>query len=268
MKLRLGYEFTYQFPQPTPCLLVLNIHHSRTGDLELPDHIVTNPSTALTSYRDVFGNWCSRIVAPVGPVRIYTEAIIRDNGQLDPAAPHAGQVPIEYVPDSALLFLLASRFCESDKLLDMSWELFGKEKPGWARVQAICDFVHARITFSYENARPTRTAAEAYQECIGVCRDYAHLAIAFCRALNIPARYCTGYLGDVGTQPPFPPGDFAAWFEAYLDGQWYIFDPRNHERRASRVLIARGRDAAEVAMVTTFGPNKLEAFRVWADEVL
>ena len=268
MKLRLGYEFIYRFPQPTPCLLVLNIHHSRTGDLELPDHIITNPSTALTAYRDVFGNWCSRIVAPVGPVRIYTEAIIRDNGQLDPAAPHAGQVPVEYVPDSALLFLLASRFCESDKLLDMSWELFGKEKPGWARVQAICDFVHARITFSYENARPTRTAAEAYQECIGVCRDYAHLAIAFCRALNIPARYCTGYLGDVGTQPPFPPGDFAAWFEAYLDGQWYIFDPRNHERRASRVLIARGRDAADVAMVTTFGPNKLEAFRVWADEVL
>ena len=268
MKLRLGYEFIYRFPQPTPCLLVLNIHHSRTGDLELPDHIVTHPSTALTSYRDVFGNWCSRIVAPVGPVRIYTEAIIRDNGQLDPAAPHAGQVPVEYVPDSALLFLLASRFCESDKLLDMSWELFGKEKPGWARVQAICDFVHARITFSYENARPTRTAAETYQECIGVCRDYAHLAIAFCRALNIPARYCTGYLGDVGTQPPFPPGDFAAWFEAYLDGQWYIFDPRNNERRASRALIARGRDAADVAMVTTFGPNKLEAFRVWADEVL
>ena len=268
MKLRIGYEFDYRFPQPTPCLLTLNVHHSRVGDLVSPDHIVTNPSTPLAGYRDGFGNWCSRIVAPAGKVRISTEAIVRSNRQLDPVISDAGQVPVEYLPDEALVFLLASRFCESDKLLDMSWELFGKARPGWARVQSICDFVHNRIAFGYEHARPTRTAAEAYQEGVGVCRDYAHLAIAFCRALNIPARYCTGYLGDVGTQPPFPPGDFAAWFEAYLDGRWYTFDPRNNTPRIGRVLIARGRDAADVAMVTTFGPNTLEAFRVWTDEVL
>ena len=267
MKLRVGYEFIYRFPQPTPCLLTLNVHHSRVGDLVSPDHIVTNPSTPLAGYRDGFGNWCSRIVAPAGRVRISTEAVVRSNRQLDPVVSDAGQVPVEYLPDNALVFLLASRFCESDKLLDMSWELFGKARPGGARVQAICDFVHNRIAFSYGQARPTRTAAEAYQEGVGVCRDYAHLAIAFCRALNIPARYCTGYLGDVGTQPPFPPGDFAAWFEAYLDGRWYTFDPRNNTPRIGRVLIARGRDAADVAMVTTFGPNTLEAFRVWTDEV-
>ena len=267
MRLRVGYEFKYSFPQPTPCILTLNLHHSRNGDLEFPDHIVVTPSTPLSGYRDGYGNWCSRIVAPAGPVRISTSAVVRDSGQRDPVAPGARQVPVENLPDDVLIFLLASRFCESDKLLDMSWQLFGKEKPGWARVQAICDFVHDRIAFSYQSARPTRTAAEAYQEGIGVCRDYAHLAIAFCRALNIPARYCTGYLGDVGTQPPYPPGDFAAWLEVYLDGYWYTFDPRNNTPRASRVLIARGRDAADVAMVTTFGPNTLEAFHVWCDEI-
>ena len=246
---------------------MLNIHHSRVSDLSFADHVLTNPSTPLVGYRDVFGNWCSRMTAPAGQMRISAETIIRDNGEPDAFAPDAGQVPVEYLPDDALIFLLASRFCESDKLLDMTWELFGSARPGWGRVQAICDFVHDRIRFSYENARPTRTAAEAYQECIGVCRDYAHLAIAFCRALNIPARYCTGYLGDVGMQPPFPPGDFAAWFEVYLDGRWYTFDPRNNTPRIGRVLIARGRDAADVAMVTTFGPNTLEAFRVWADDV-
>jgi len=267
VKFRVGYEFAYRFPNPTPCLLTLNIHHSRVGDLGSPDHIIISPSTLQTAYRDGFGNWCSRMVAPAGTVRITTEAVVRDGGQLDTVTPGAGQVPVEHLPFDALDFLRPSRFCESDKLLDMSWELFGKARPGWGRVQAICDFVHDRISFSYENARPTRTAAEAYQEGIGVCRDYAHLAVAFCRALNIPARYCTGYLSDVGTQRPYPPGDFAAWFEAYLDGSWHMFDPRNNTPRIGRVLIARGRDAADVAMVTTFGPNTLEAFRVWTDEI-
>ena len=200
-------------------------------------------------------------------MRISTDAIVQDSGQPDAVLSEAGQIPVEHLPDDAIVFLLASRFCESDKLLDKSWELFGKARPGWGRVQAICDFVHNHIRFGYGDARPTRTAAEAYAERVGVCRDYAHLAIAFCRALNIPARYCTGYLGDVGMQPPFPPGDFAAWFEAYLDGQWCTFDPRNNEPRIGRVLIARGRDAADVAMVTTFGPNTLESFRVWTDEI-
>ncbi len=267
MKFRIGYEFQYRFPQPTPCLMVLNVHHARVGDLAAPDHVLTSPSSAITGYRDGFGNWCSRVVAPAGPFRIFADTQIRDSGRPDPTSPGAGQVPVELLPDDALTFLLASRFCESDELLDMSWELFGKAKPGWGRVQAICDFVHERIAFNYANARATRTAAEAYKEGTGVCRDYAHLAIAFCRALNIPARYCTGYLSDSGTPAPFPPGDFAAWFEAYLDGRWHTFDPRNNTPRIGRFLIARGRDAADVAMVTTFGPNTLEGFRVWADEI-
>lgn len=267
MELQVGYEFAYRFPQPTPCLLVLNVHHSRVGDLKSPDHIITTPSTLITGYRDGFGNWCSRMIAPAGKVCITTGTVVRDNGQPDPVTPGAGQIPIEQLPVDTLDFLRASRFCESDKLLDLSWDLFGKARPGWGRVQAISDFVHNRIVFSYENARATRTATEAYQESIGVCRDYAHLAIAFCRALNIPARYCTGYLSDVGTRLPYPPGDFAAWFEAYLDGGWHMFDPRNNAPRIGRVLIARGRDAADVAMVTTFGPNTLESFRVWTDEV-
>jgi transglutaminase-like putative cysteine protease len=267
LKFRIGYEFDYHFPQPTPCILALNVHHSRAADLASPDHVRTDPSTLISGYRDGFGNWCSRLVAPAGAVRIFSAAVISDRGLPDPVDIGATQVPVEVLPDEALVFLLASRFCESDKLLNQAWEHFGAVKPGWDRVQAICDFVHQRIAFGYQNARATRTAVEAYEERVGVCRDYAHLAVAFCRALNIPARYCTGYLSDAGMQPPYPPGDFAAWFEAYLGGAWHTFDPRNNTRRIGRFLIARGRDAADVAMVTTFGPNKLEGFRVWADEV-
>ena len=267
MRLRIGCELRYAFPQATPAILMLNVHFTRASDLEEPDHIVISPSIPISGYRDGFGNWCCRIVAPAGPVHIVSNAIIRDSGRPDPVVAAAAQVPVELLPDEALVFLLPSRFCDSDKLLDLAWREFGAAKPGWDRVQAVCDFVHERITFGYEFARPTRTASEAYQEGQGVCRDYAHLAVAFCRALNIPARYCTGYLGDVGTQPPYPPGDFAAWFEAFLDGRWYTFDPRNHVPRIGRVLIARGRDAADVAIITTFGPSSLEGFRVWADEV-
>ncbi len=175
---------------------------------------------------------------------------------------------VECLPEETLVFLLASRFCDSDRLLDLAWKLFGATTPGWPRVQAICDFTHRHIAFGYEHARVTRTASEAYEERLGVCRDFAHLAVAFCRALNIPARYCTGYLGDAGTPPPYPPGDFAAWFEAFLGGRWHTFDPRNNVPRIGRVLLARGRDAADVAMTTTFGDNTLRSFRVWADEVV
>lgn len=268
MKLRVGYELRYDFPQPTPAILMLNVHHSRIADLVQPDRIVIEPATPTTGYRDGYGNWCSRIIAPAGKVRITADTLIADNGQPDPVVPGARQVPVEDLPEDTLVFLLASRFCDSDQLLDLAWTLFGNAVPGWGRVQAVCDFVHQRITFGYQFARVTRTASDAYREGQGVCRDYAHLAIAFCRALNIPARYCTGYLGDVGTPPPYPPGDFAGWFEAYLDGQWYTFDPRNNTPRIGRVLIARGRDAADVAMITTFGPNTLEGFRVWTDEVV
>lgn len=267
MKLRIGYELRYSFPQPTPAILMLNVHYSRISDLEMPDHIVTAPAVPMSGYRDTFGNWCSRIVAPAGLVRITMDGIIHDSGNADPVDRSAIQVPVDELPDEHLVFLLPSRFCDNDKLLDLAWTLFGASKPGWARVQAICEFVHQRIEFGYQHARPTRTASEAYQEGRGVCRDYAHLSVAFCRALNIPARYCTGYLSDIGTKQPYPPGDFAAWFEAYLGGRWHMFDPRNLVPRQGRVLVARGRDAADVAMITTFGPNKLDSFRVWTDEV-
>lgn len=265
MEFRIGYEFKYEFPQSTPCLLILNVHHTRVSDLTRADYVLTNPSVPTAGYRDRFGNWCSRLVAPPGLLSISSDTIIHDAGQFDPQSPEAAQIPVEYLPNEIIVFLLASRFCESDKLLDLSWELFGKARPGWDRVQAICDFVHERIVFGYADADPTRTACEAYEDRIGVCRDYAHLAVAFCRALNIPARYCTGYLSDEGTPKPYPAGDFAAWFEAYLGGRWHTFDPRNNEPRKGRVLIARGRDAADVAMITTFGPNQLKGFRVWTD---
>lgn len=267
MQLRIGYEFKYQFPQATPGLLNLNVHHTRVSDLLRPDVIRTTPTIPSTCFRDGFGNWCSRMVAPPGDVTITCETDIRDSGHEEVLATEAGQCLVERLPDETLEFLRASRFCESDELLDLSWRLFGHFKPGGARVQAICDYVHNHIRFDYTQARPTRTAVEAYQERVGVCRDFAHLAVAFCRALNIPARYCTGYLSDLGTDRPYPPGDFAAWFDAYLDAGWCTFDPRNNTPRAGRILMARGRDAADVAMITTFGPNKLVSFRVWADEI-
>jgi len=267
MRFRVGYELQYEFPQPTPVILMLQIHFTRVSDLEMPDHIVLRPSVPIVGYRDGFGNWCGRIVAPTGGMIISADTVVRDSGLPDPVAPHARQIPVEELPEETLVFLLASRFCDSDRLLDLAWTLFGAAEPGWGRVQAICDFVHQHIAFGYEHARVTRTASEAYQERRGVCRDFTHLAVAFCRALNIPARYCTGYLSDLGTPLPYPPGDFAAWFEAYLDGHWHTFDPRNNVPRIGRILMARGRDAADVAMTTTFGPNTLQSFRVWTDEV-
>lgn len=267
MKFRAGYELQYQFPQPTPTILMLNVHFTRVSDLATPDHIVLDPSVPISGYRDGFGNWCSRILAPAGRMLISTNCIVNDTGRPDPVAPDARQVRVEDLPEDALVFLLASRFCDSDRLLDLAWSLFGTAEPGWARVQAICDFTHQHITFGYEHARVTRTAYDAYEERRGVCRDFAHLAVAFCRALNIPARYCTGYLSDAGTPLPYPPGDFAAWFEAYLGGDWYTFDPRNNVPRIGRILLARGRDAADVAITTTFGPNTLQGFRVWTDEI-
>jgi transglutaminase-like putative cysteine protease len=267
MKLRVGYELQYEFPQPTPVILMLNVHFTRVSDLETPDHIVVSPSVPISGYRDGFGNWCSRLLAPTGRMLISSDCVVRDSGRPDPVASGARQVPVEELPEETLVFLLASRFCDSDRLLDLAWKLFGAAEPGWPRVQAICDFTHQHITFGYEHARVTRTASEAYQERCGVCRDYAHLGVAFCRALNIPARYCSGYLSDVGTPPPYPPGDFAAWFEAYLGGHWHTFDPRNNVPRIGRILVARGRDAADVAITTTFGPNTLQSFRVWTDEI-
>jgi transglutaminase-like putative cysteine protease len=268
MKIRVGYELIYDFPQPTPMILVLGIHFTRASDVIVPDHLHISPSVPVIPYRDGFGNWCSRIVAPAGRVRLWADGVVYDSGQPEAGAPQAAQHAVEELPAETLVYLLGSRYCETDRLTETAWQLFGTAPLGWGRVQAICGFVHRHIAFGYEHARPTKTAWEAFNERTGVCRDYAHLAITFCRALNIPARYCTGYLGDIGMPPPYAPMDFAGWFEAYLDGRWYTFDPRNIGPRIGRVLIAQGRDAADVPIAYTFGPNKLVNFLVRTEEVM
>ncbi len=266
MQIHVGFELVYECPQPTPMILMLNVHFTRAADIVVPDHMFTVPPLPISAYRDSFGNWCSRIVAPAGETHITTSSVVNDSGVPDIVVANAQQTPVENLPEETLIFLLGSRYCETDRLSAIAWQLFGNSPTGWGRVQAICDFVHNHIKFGYEFARGTKTAGEAYDEKTGVCRDFAHLAIAFCRRMNIPARYCTGYLGDMGTPPPYGPMDFAGWFEAWLDGRWYTFDARNNIPRIGRVLIARGRDAADVAISTTFGPNTLKSFRVWTDE--
>ncbi len=267
MQIRLGYELIYDCPQPTPMILTLNIHFTRVSDLIVPDHLITTPTIPITGYRDGYGNWCSRIVAPTGQLRLTANAVVNDTGEPDIVAPLAHQHPVQDLPAETLVFLLGSRYCDTDRLSQTAWDLVGPSPTGWARVQAICDFVHHHVTFGYEHARSTRTAGETFDEGIGVCRDYAHLAIAFCRCMNIPARYCTGYLSDIGIPPPYGPMDFAGWFEAYLGGRWYTFDARNNMPRIGRVLIARGRDAADVSITHTFGPTTLSSFKVWTDEL-
>jgi transglutaminase-like putative cysteine protease len=267
MQLRVGYELIYDCPQPTPMMLMLNIHHSRANDIVVPDVLTTTPSVPLNFYRDAFGNWCTRIVAPPGQIRLTANGIVFDTGRPELRAVSPRQHAVEDLPEECLPFLFGSRYCETDRLSDTAWSLFASAPTGALRVQAICDFVHQHITFGYENARSTKTAWDAYGEKKGVCRDFAHLAITFCRCMNIPARYCTGYLGDVGTAPPYGPMDFAAWFEAYVDGQWQTFDPRNNVPRIGRILMARGRDATDVALSTAFGPNTLAGFKVWVDQI-
>ena len=267
VKLRIGYELDYDFPQPTPMILMLNVHFSRFSDLVTPDYMSIRPSVPISAYRDGFGNWCTRLLAPQGAMRITADAIISDSGLPEAFDRSAGQVPVERLPEEAIVFLLASRFCDSDRLLDLAWQLFGHTPPGAPRVQAICDFVNQRIAFNYNDASVTRSASDAYAEGRGVCRDYAHLAVTLCRCVNIPARYCTGYLGDIGIPPVDAPMDFAAWFEVYIGGDWYTYDARNFVPRMGRILMARGRDATDVAIATTFGPCTLAGFQVSTDEV-
>ena len=266
MRIRIGYELVYEFPRPTPMILTLNVHYSRASDLLRPDHLITTPSIPVTSYRDSFGNWCSRLVAPQGRLRLTADALINDSGLPEVTLPNTWQTEVQNLPEETLLFLLGSRYCETDRLSDLAWSLFGGAPLGWARVQAICDYVHERIVFNYMDARNTRSAYEAHEERKGVCRDYAHLAIALCRCMNIPARYCTGYLGDIGV-PILDPMDFSAWFEVYLGGRWWTMDARHNFPRIGRVLMATGRDAADVALTTAFGSANLKKFVVVSDEV-
>ena len=266
IRLQVGYEITYNCLQETPMILMVNIHYSRASDIIVPDQLTTNPGMPMSAYRDGFGNWCHRVLAPAGRIQLRGGGLVYDHGLPDPYLPDTPQHAVQDLPEETLVFLLGSRYCETDRLSETAWQLFGNTPSGWRRVQAICDFVHHQIAFNYQNARATRTAYEAFNERTGVCRDYAHLAVAFCRCMNIPARYCTGYLSDLGTPLPWGIPDFAAWFEVYLGGAWHTFDPRNNVRRAGRVLMARGRDAADVAIATTFGPSILESFTVWTHE--
>lgn len=267
MLIRLGCRLQFSLPQPTPLIAMLNVHHSRYGDLVRADDLVASPPVPLHGYRDGFGNWCTRMLAPAGEFVLSTDGVFHDSGLPDPASPGAQQHAVQDLPAETLVYLLGSRYCDTDLLSDEAWRLFGQHAPGWSRVQAICDHVHGHVTFGYHYARSTRTASQTLYEGQGVCRDFAHLAITLCRCLNIPARYCTGYLSDIGEPLPHPPGDFAAWMEVYLDGAWWLFDPRNNTPRRGRLLVARGRDAADVPLSQTFGPHVMSDFRVWSDEV-
>jgi transglutaminase-like putative cysteine protease len=262
MKLRVGYELVYECEQATPMLLMLNTHYSRVQDVLSADVLKVDPPVPIAQYRDAFGNLCSRIVAPPGRISLSTTAVLEISSEPETIPANGYQHPVEELPADTLVFLLGSRYCETDLLSDLAWRLFGKTPLGRERVQAICDFVHRHIVFGYGHARPTKTAWQAWNERTGVCRDFAHLGVALCRAMNIPARYCTGYISDVGVPPPHSAMDFAAWFEAYLGGTWQTFDPRNNVPRTGRVLMARGRDAADVALSNTFGPTTLVSFNV------
>ncbi len=266
MRIKTGFEIAYDLPAPTPMMLTLSVHTSRRGDLETPEWLRTDPIVDVRQYFDGFGNLVSRVLAPAGRFVMSSDFVVRDSGLPDEYAPGAAQLAAQDLPDETLVYLLGSRYCETDQLSDIAWSLFGATPLGWARVQAICDYVHNHIGFDYNQARATRGAHDAHREAVGVCRDYAHLAVTFCRCMNIPARYCTGYLGDIGV-PLTPFMDFSAWFEVFLGGRWYTFDARNNKRRVGRVLMARGRDATDVAMVNSFGAAFLTGFNVVSDEL-
>ncbi|OLL27325.1 transglutaminase [Burkholderia sp. SRS-W-2-2016] len=266
MKLRVGYELSYECEQDTPMMLMLNTHFSHAKDVVVPDLIVTDPPVPVSQYRDVFGNLCSRIVAPIGRIGLRTTALLNVSGAMETRSSDGWGHPVECLPDDTLVFLLGSRYCETDLLVDIAWQLFGQCAPGRETVLAICDFVHRHIEFGYEYARPTKTAWDVFRERKGVCRDFAQLGVTLCRAMNIPARYCTGYISDVGLPPVAAPMDFAGWFEAYVGGTWQTFDPRNNAPRIGRVLMAYGRDAADVAISNAFGPAILTHFEVHCDQ--
>ena len=267
MLIRAGYEIALECNFETPLIALLSVHPSRAPDLRTPAVISSNGQAPLFANVDEFGNLRSRTVAPAGILKLATDFVIEDSGMPDEVAPWAAEVPIAQLPEDAVSFLLGSRYCETDRLSALAWSLFGSTPRGWGRVQAIVDYVHNHLTFGYPHARDTRTAWEGHQERVGVCRDFAHLAIALCRCMNIPARYATGYLGDIGVPVSEAPMDFSAWFEVYLGGRWFTFDARHNTPRIGRILVARGRDAADCAITTSFGQTKLVQFKIITEEV-
>ena len=266
MLIRLGYDIQFDVPAPLAFVAQLKVHPSRVADLREPDILHVDGEIATHEYSDSYGNICTRFTAPPGLLRMWNSTLIEDSGLVDPVAWDAREIPPQELPDDVLRFLLNSRYCEVDLLSPVAAEMFGGVAPGWNRVQAICNWVHNAVRFDYNFARPTKTALDVFTERVGVCRDYQHLAVTFCRCLNIPARYVAGYLGDIGV-PLRLPMDFSAWFEVYLDHKWWAFDARNNTPRIGRVLMARGCDATEVSLTTTYGLNQLDKFKVWADEV-
>jgi transglutaminase-like putative cysteine protease len=273
MLIRLGYDIELDMAEPRVLVAALSVHPSRTADLLEPDELRTSDVLQKEEYTDSFGNRCTRMLAPSGTLRLYNSTLIRDSGEPDPVNPNAKAIPVELLPTGTLQFLLPSRYCEVDQLSALAWSLFAFTPPGWPRVQAICDWVHNQITFGYQHASPTRTALEGSIQRVGVCRDFQHLAISLCRAMHIPARYATGYLGDIGAPADPNPMDFSAWFEVWLEdshgnGRWWTFDARHNKPRIGRVLMATGRDAADVAITTSFGTSGLRKFSVVTEEVI
>lgn len=266
MLIRAGYDIGFSTPYSVPMLANLSVHPSRNKDLRTAQRIMTTPDVPMYDYLDSFGNICTRLTIPAGGITISCGFVIEDPFLPDDVAPDARQVPIEELPDEAMLYLLSSRYCETDRLSELAWATFGGVAKGWPLVQAIVTYVHERIRFDYQQARPTKSAWDAHEERVGVCRDYAHLAVALCRCMNIPARYCTGYMGDMDLPAIVGDMDFSAWFEAYLGGRWYVFDARHNYPRKGRILMARGRDATDVALTNTFGPTQLTRFNIYTDE--
>ena len=267
MLIKIGFDIEFDLAGPTPMVLLLFVHPSREPDLRKPQKLRMEPEVPITYYTDLFGNRCARILAPGGALRFSLETLIEDSGEPDPQSPLALQHKVENLPNDSLAFLMPSRYCEVDKLSDTAWKLFSSASPGWARVQAICDWVHDHITFGYHFADPTKSAYDVYTSGEGVCRDFSHLALTFCRCMNIPARYVTGYMGDIGVPTAPYPMDFSGWFEVYLGDRWHTFDARHNVPRIGRIVMAIGRDAADVALTTSFGRATLKKFLVISDEV-
>ncbi len=267
MLIRIGYDIVFEHPVPTPIVAMLYLHPSGRPAIRRDEYLLIDPAVQVTEYIDGFGNRCGRFTSPAGLLRLWNDAVVESDGEPDRQEPAAAQRAIHELPDDVLEFLIASRYCEVDRMVELAWQLFGTTTPGWARVQRVCDFVHRHLKFDYLQARNTRTAYEAYRERVGVCRDFTHLAVTLCRCLNIPARYCAGFLGDIRVPAVPDPMDFSAWFEVYLGDRWHTFDARHNVPRVGRVLMARGRDAADVALLTSFGSSRLERFNVWCNEV-
>jgi transglutaminase-like putative cysteine protease len=267
MQIRYGFDIALNLAQPTTILTMMDVHSDVRSGVAEESALELSPIMPVQRFVDDHGNVVRRLSAPVGVASIRLDGIFHCDGSKDEVDTSAEALSVSHLPAETLQFLRPSRYCETDLLTDFAWANFGAVSGGWARVQAICDFVHQRLRFSYPEARPTRTANEAFAEGVGVCRDFTHLAVTLCRCLNIPARYCNGYLGDIGVPPDPAPMDFNAWFEVFLGGRWFTFDARHNEPRIGRILIARGRDAADIPMIATFGSHWLTRFTVVTEEI-